>query len=293
MIWILLVVVVIALLGIVSAVARSQATRREAEQRKAAEQLEAVKRAADEDVTVFGDDLRQLDVDLAGHELDAMARQDYQRALDSYEAAKESVAAVREPEQVRHVTEILEDGRYAMASTRARAAGEPVPERRAPCFFNPQHGPSVKDVEWSPPGGKPRDVPVCAADLDRIESGAEPMTRQVMVGPQRMPYYQAGPAFQPWTAGYFGAFFPLELLFLGTVMGGAFDGAGYDQGYDQGYDDGSDQSSDQDSDQGGYDDSGAGTDGGGYDGGGYDGGGGFDGGGFGDFGGGDFGGGDF
>jgi type II secretory pathway pseudopilin PulG len=305
MIWVLLVVVVIALIGIASAMARGRATSRDADERRereTAEQLEAVKRAADEDVTVFGDDLRQLDVELAGHELDATARQDYQRALDGYEAAKQSVAAVTRPDQVRHVAEILEDGRYSIACVRARVAGEPIPQRRSPCFFNPQHGPSVKDITWSPIGGAPREVPVCAADADRIASGAEPMTRQVMVGPQRMPYWQAGPAFQPWTAGYFGAYLPLELLFVGTMMGGLFDGdGGYDQGYDAGYDAGADQGGNDDGGGGGYDDGGAAADGGGYDnGGGFDGGGfdggGFDGGGFdggGDFGGGDFGGGDF
>ncbi len=251
-----------------------------------AEELASVKRSADEDVTAFGEDLRELDVDLAGHELDEAARQDYQRALDGYEAAKESVAAVSRPDEIRHVTEILEDGRYATACVRARVAGQPVPQRRPPCFFNPQHGPSVRDITWAPAGGATREVPVCAADADRIASGAEPAVRQVMVGPRRMPYYQAGPAYQPWTAGYFGGFGAMELLFVGTMMGGMWGGGfgGYDQGYDSGYDQGYDAGSDQGDGQGydgqGYDDGGGSGADAGPDGGGYDGGGGFDGGGF-------------
>lgn len=253
------------------------------------EELASVKRSADEDVTAFGEDLRELDVDLAGHDLDEAARQDYQRALDGYEAAKQSVAAVSRPDEIRHVTEILEDGRYATACVRARVAGQPVPQRRPPCFFNPQHGPSVRDITWAPSGGASREVPVCAADADRIASGAEPQVRQVMVGPRRMPYYQAGPAYQPWTAGYFGGFGAMEMLFVGTMMGGMWGGGfgGYDSGYDQGYDAGANQGDGQGYDDGGqgYDDGGAaggdaGFDGGGYDGGGYDGGGGSDGGGF-------------
>jgi uncharacterized membrane protein YgcG len=289
MTWILLIVIVIALIAISSTRSRTRMTSRDVAQRQpvSAEQLEAVKRAADEDVTVFGEDLRALDADLAGRELDAMTRQDYQRALDGYEDAKQSVAAVNAPDQIRHVTEILEDGRYAVACVRARVAGAPLPERRPPCFFNPQHGPSVRDVQWTPAGGTVREVPVCAADADRIASGAEPMTRQVMVGPQRLPYWQAGPAFQPWTMGYFGAFGAMEMLFVGTMMGGMFAGGfgdnGYDAGYDSGYDQGYDAGQDQGADQGGYDDgSGGYDDGGGYDGGGGydDGGGGYDGGGF-------------
>ena len=51
------------------------------------------------------------------------ANADYQRALDAYEAAKHAADQLTEPEQVRHVTEILEDGRYAMACVRSRVDG--------------------------------------------------------------------------------------------------------------------------------------------------------------------------
>ena len=66
-------------------------------------QLSAVTRAADEDVTVFGEELQRLDDQLGGHDLDEGMRADYQRALDAYEASKESLAAVRRPDDVRHV----------------------------------------------------------------------------------------------------------------------------------------------------------------------------------------------
>ena len=75
---------------------------------------------------------------------------DYQRALDAYESAKTAADSISEPEQVKHVTEILEDGRYAMACVRARVAGEPLPTRRPPCFFDPRHGLSVEDVALRP-----------------------------------------------------------------------------------------------------------------------------------------------
>ena len=215
-------------------------------------ELASVKRAADEDVTVFGEELQALDTDLAGRELDEGTRADYQRALDAYEAAKESVAAITSPEEVRHVSEILEDGRYATACVRARVAGEQLPARRAPCFFNPQHGPSVTEVEWAPPGGAPRDVPACALDAERVRNGAEPDSRKVMVGAQRMPYWQAGPSFAPYAAGYFATFGVMNMMFMGTMMGGMFGGfGGFGGGYDQGYGEGFDAGQDAGGDAGG------------------------------------------
>ena len=59
------------------------------------------------------------------------------------------------------------------------------------------HGPSTTDAEWAPPGGSPREVPVCAADAQRIAEGYEPDARQVAIGGQSMPYWNAGPALAP------------------------------------------------------------------------------------------------
>ena len=130
-----------------------------------------MQKLAFEDVTALGTDLQDLDGELAGNELDAGARADYQRALDAYEAAKTASDRLDRPDDVRHVTEIIEDGRYAIACVRARVAGEPLPTRRPPCFFDPRHGLSVADVEWTPPGGATRDVPACALDAERVRAG--------------------------------------------------------------------------------------------------------------------------
>ncbi|GAA1389278.1 hypothetical protein [Luteococcus peritonei] len=165
--------------------------------------LTTSRRAADEDVTRFGEELQRLDTEVAGHPLDTAMRQDYERALDAYENAKSSLDAVTKPDEIRHVTEILEDGRYAIACVNARVAGEPLPQKRPPCFFNPAHGPSTQNVEWTPPGGAPRDIPACAADAERVLAGADPYIRTVQVGAQRVPYWQGGPAYAPWAQGYY------------------------------------------------------------------------------------------
>ena len=201
-----------------------KANQRRTEARRLAE-LEPVKTLAFEDITALGVALQDLDLDLAGRELDAGANADYQRALDSYEAAKSAGDRITRPGDIKHITEILEDGRYAMACVRARVDGQPLPTRRPPCFFDPRHGLSVMDVSYAPPGGAVRDVPACALDAERVRAGAEPDIRKVMVGSRRVPYFQGGPAYRPYAMGYFGAFGPMDWMFMG-LMFGSFDGLG-------------------------------------------------------------------
>jgi len=279
----LVLLVVAAVVGLVVTSSRRQ-QRTQLEQRKAAE-LAAVSKVTDEDVTRFGEELQRLDVEMLVTPLDEPMRQDYQRALDSYEAAKDTLRRATEPEHIKHVTEALEDGRYAAACVLARKNGEPLPVRRPPCFFNPAHGPSTTDIEWAPPAGIPRQVPVCAADADRVSQGAEPDIRTVQEGYRRVPYWQAGPAYSPWATGYFGMYAASNLLpsfMLLTLLSPTWDG-GAVEGADTGFGAG-------DAAAGG---DGGGGDGGGGEAGGGDGGGGWDGGG-GDPGGGDLGGfGDF
>src|SRR4051795_8213986 len=209
----------------------NQSTQRKALERRRGEDLEAVRRVTDEDVTRFGEELQRLDTDLLAEPHDEAARQDYQRALDSYESAKASLERTTDPAEIRHVTEALEDGRYAVACVKARTSGQPLPVRRPPCFFNPAHGPSTTDIDWAPPGGQPRQVPVCAADADRVAQGAEPDVRTVPQGAGRVPYWQGGPAYSPWASGYFGAYAASGLLptfMLMTMLSPTWDGIGGD-----------------------------------------------------------------
>lgn len=268
---------------------RQQKRRRELE---AADAVSKVRRVAEEDVVRLGEDLQALDVTVAGRELDEGARQDYRRALDAYDAAKAALDAVRTPEDVRGVTEALEDGRYAAACVLARLDGRPLPLRRPPCFFNPQHGPSTEDVPWAPAGGIERNVPACAADAERVRAGAEPDSRKVLVGSQRRNYWEAGPAYAPWSNGYFGAYAGSGLLpgvLMGAMLTGGFggwDGGHGGSGGDGGGGDGG-EGSDGGDGGGNYADGGGdygSGDSGDFGGGGFDDfGGSFDGGGFGDF----------
>jgi hypothetical protein len=222
------VIVLLILIGaIVAAVVANRNNKRRELERQQAE-LEPVKKFAFEDITALGTELQSLDADLVGHQLDTGANADYQRALDSYEAAKTAGDAITRPEDLKHVAEILEDGRYAILCVRARVEGEALPTRRAPCFFDPRHGPSVEDVPYAPPGGAIRDVPACALDAERVHAGADPDIRKVMVGAQRVPYWQGGRAYQPYAAGMFGGGGAMNLMFMGLMFGGlgGFDALG-------------------------------------------------------------------
>ena len=115
----------------------------------------------------------------------------YRRALEHYEQAKQLLAASRTAEDVVAVEQVVADARYHRAAVLAVLAGDPLPERREPCFFNPQHGPSMQDVEWTPPGGTARVVAVCAADARRLAAGDEPLVRMVRVGDRWVPWHLA------------------------------------------------------------------------------------------------------
>jgi hypothetical protein len=222
---------------LISSAARRQVTSAQPARRAvSAADLQASLRAAEEDVTRFGEELQRLDLDVQMAGVDEGMLQDWQRALDSYESAKRSLEMVQAPEDVRHVTTALEDGRYAVACVRARRDKKPLPVRRPPCFFNPSHGPSTTDVDWSPPGGQPRRIPVCGADADRLVQGAEPDIRTVPQGAGRVPYWNAGPAYSPWAMGYFGMYAATGLLpafMLGSLLASDWDGVPAD-GFDTG-----------------------------------------------------------
>jgi hypothetical protein len=237
----------LVLAGVVFALYRAFRRRR-----ARADEFREVRETVREDLVALADDVQGLEQRV---ESNGAAKRDYLAALEQYARASGAFDRARSPAHLAPVAEALEEGRYLMASAEARVEGKQPPERRTPCFFDPRHGPSVRDVAWAPAGGgAEREVPACAACALRVEEGHEPDSRNVLVGGQSVPYWAAGPAY----GGYFGGFFPG--LLLGELLGG-FGGFGF----------------------GGF---------GGDSGGDADSGGGGDFGGLGDFGGGDFGGGD-
>ncbi len=192
-----------------------------ASRKRTAEQLAAVRTVVDEDVTEFGEQVTA--VDASDTRLDDSGRADLSAALTAYDTAKSRAEGMRSAQDASLVTQALEDGRYSLACVTARLDGTPLPTRRPPCFMDPRHGPSVQDVMWSPDGGAARSVPVCQACAVELADGRIPAAREVPVGTagERVPYWMAGPQYQPYAGGYYNAYGNiLPALMIGTMLGG-------------------------------------------------------------------------
>lgn len=243
--------------------AGTYATRRvlalRADRRTRAAEVEQVRRVAEEDVTVFGEQLQRLGDAVADRTLDQPTRTDYQTALDAYERAKWDAPRMEHADEISSLVDTLASGRYALACVQARLAGEPVPQLRVPCFFNPQHGPSARDVMWTSPRHGTRKVPACSRCTTQLAAREKPEVRKVQIGSRMVPYWEAGASLHPYSRGYF----PSDIGAVGYAMAWVYTVPDLGSGYTGGHTGGGDA---------GF--------------GGLDGGGGFDGGGGGDAGGG-------
>ena len=190
-------------------------------------ELAEVKAAAHDDLIALADDVQKLEQPVETNE---QAKHEYEQALEDYDTASGAFDRARRTKELEAVTSSLEEGRYHMAAAQALLAGKKPPERRPPCFFDPRHGPSTREVDWAPPGGAPRKVPACEADALAAERGEQPASREVIAGGRRVPYWNAPPYFGPWAGGYFMPFGGtgfLSGLFVGELLGGAYGGWGY------------------------------------------------------------------
>jgi hypothetical protein len=198
--------------------------RRRRRAREEAAQTERLREFAREDVVALADALRELDPETERASADPRATEDLAKAGDAFSRADDALERARRPEDFEEVTTAVADGRHLIECVKARLAGREPPERRPHCFFDPRHGPSTREVDWSPDGGAPRPVPACEADAQRVERGLDPEAREVMVGGASTPYWNAPGYFGPWAGGYFGGFgfggFLPGLLFGSLLSGG-------------------------------------------------------------------------
>jgi hypothetical protein len=180
-------------------------------------QLAQVRKTIDEDVTEYGERLARFDT--SDPDFDEDTRADLQRALDDYELAKMAAGSMRSSADAAKVTAPLEDGRFAVACVQARLDQQPLPERRAPCFVDPRHGPSIADVTWEAPGLTSREVPMCAACRTDVETGGNPMAREVDSAGGRQPYWQAGSQYGAYAQGYYSPFGSvMTTVMMGTML---------------------------------------------------------------------------
>ncbi|MGH2690660.1 MAG: hypothetical protein ACRDKW_17900, partial [Actinomycetota bacterium] len=192
--------------------------------REAAE-LEEVRRTVTEDLVSLGEALRAVDLDVRMPGADRRASDDYERGLTMYQQASTALDRARRAADVAAVTSAIDEGRYAVESAKTRIEGREPPERRPPCFFDPRHGHATTEVEWAPPGGAPRTIPVCAADAQRIADGIDPEPRRVGVAGAQVPYWDAPGYYGPWYGGFYGGGGGLlQGFLLGSILSGGWGG---------------------------------------------------------------------
>jgi uncharacterized membrane protein YgcG len=232
-------------------------------------ELKDAKLAAQDDLIALSTRLTDQDTDVSIRD-NPEAAEEQAAALNAYERGTAALDAAKRAQDMGAVSRAIAEGQYHLACAEALATGQPRPDRRPSCFFDPRHGMSVTDAYWTPPDGGPgRDVPVCSACAHKLERGIEPEMRKVEADGGRVSYVNAGFAPAYWGGYGFG-----PGLFTGFLLGEILaPPVVYADGYPGGGDFGG-------GDFGGGDGGGGGDFGGGDFGGG-------------DFGGGDFGGGDF
>lgn len=164
--------------------------------------IDGARRLAEEDVTILGEQLQRLDDEIRDAEVGESGRDHHRLALEAYDTAKAGVERLASDDDVHALIETLADGRYEIACVQAIAAGADIPEKRTGCLFNPQHGPSVRDVVHTFSRTGTRKVPACAQCAARVEAGEAPAAREVQLDGRIVPYWNAGSAYLPYLQGH-------------------------------------------------------------------------------------------
>jgi hypothetical protein len=194
------------------------------------------------DLAAVADEVGVIDVDVQSPGAPPNAGDRYDEALRSFMLAGEQLERARRPADLVAVGAALERARYELVCTRALLDGADSPAHTAPCLFDPRHGPSTAEVQWSPgrtgaggsagAGGstgfgaraEARPVPACTADTNRFAEGAPPDVRIVSLGGRPTPYWEVPVLYGPLLVGYydrFGGAQRLEALLRGTPLGDA------------------------------------------------------------------------
>ncbi|SEF16579.1 hypothetical protein [Jiangella alba] len=118
--------------------------------------------------------------------------------LDTVEKARHRLDQAATDDDVQAVTSLLGGARYRIACLTALQQGRPVPEPTPPCFFDPRHGPSTQERQWTPEHGVSRDVPLCDQCTVRFDAGEAPQTRQAGRGS----YWEGGEDLVAYIEGY-------------------------------------------------------------------------------------------
>jgi hypothetical protein len=185
------------------------------------------------DLATVADVVGVLDVEVQSPGAPPAAGDRYDEALRSFMLAGEQLERAQRPADLVAVGAALERARYELACVRALLDGGGALAHTAPCLFDPRHGPSTVEVQWTPGqtgagarGGRggARPVPACPADAQRLADGTEPEVRIVSPGGRPTPYWDVPVLYGPLLVGYydgFGGAQRLKALLRGTPLGDA------------------------------------------------------------------------
>jgi hypothetical protein len=194
--------------------------------------LEEALVVARSDLAAIADEVGVIDVDVQSPGAPPDAGNRYDEALRSFMLAGEQLERAQRSADLVAVGGALEIARYELACIRALLDGADSPAHTAPCLFDPRHGPSAAEVQWSPGNAgagagdrvDARLVPACAADARRVADGALPDVRIVPIGGRPKPYWDVPVLYGPLLVGYydrFGGAERLSGLLRGTPLGAA------------------------------------------------------------------------
>jgi hypothetical protein len=179
--------------------------RRRRQKRDDAQVADMLRPALQEEVVELSTTVAALPAAPAG---DGQVATATRQVLDLVEEARHRLdgtgetGAMDTPSEVEDVVQRLSDARYQLTVIAALRQGQPVPERTAPCFFDPRHGPSVAERPYTPEFGMERPVPVCTACRDQVDAGQVPAMRTFALSSAVKPYWQWDRYSRPYVNGY-------------------------------------------------------------------------------------------
>ncbi|MFA1551180.1 hypothetical protein [Actinomadura chokoriensis] len=152
------------------------------------------------EVIAFGELLDTTDVPVSGERTGELMT----RALDAYQAAGKTLDRARGIPDLAGVLVLLDQGRDALASAQAVAAGRPEIPPSPLCFFNPLHGDAATRIEWRPIGSRRRLRVHACRDCARAARTKE--TPDILTDRRDgrdVPYFEADPSQSVWAeTGY-------------------------------------------------------------------------------------------
>ncbi|QIX25472.1 hypothetical protein ncot_01870 [Nocardioides sp. JQ2195] len=122
--------------------------------------------------------------------------------LDLVEQARHRIDSLRTGADATEVTSRLADARYQLTVIDALRAGQPVPDRTPPCFYDPRHGPSTTSVDYRPEAGSTRKVHACQACADMVAAEQDPPIRMIEKSGRLRFYWEVDTASKAYLDGY-------------------------------------------------------------------------------------------